>query len=130
MGVTYAASVTADTPVVTTTETIAVTVSGVTLPRPGMRVKIRGWCQITTGASTTALTPRVRRGTAITDPVVGDAVAEEIEAAAGSEEALDVMVIDTPGELAGGSYILTVQQTAASANGSILQAGIEAEVLD
>lgn len=130
MGWKRTANATADTAIVTTAETVAVSITNINLPGPGRRVAIRAWAQVTTGTNTTALTPRIRRGTTASDTLVGEANAEQIETAAGNTEGLEVQVTDTPGELAGGAYCLTVEQTAASANGSILQAGIEVELLD
>jgi len=125
----YSSGVTANVTLTTTNETVVATVSGITTPRPGVKVVLRGWAQITTGGSTTALTARLRRGTTITDPLVGEANPEQVEAAAGSTEGIDIAFEDTPGELASGSYVLTVQQTAAAADGTSLQAELTAEVL-
>lgn len=122
MGKRYTAVATADTTVTTTTETVAVTVPGVSTPKPGVRVQVKGTLQVTTGGSTTGLTIRVRRGTAITDTLVGEANVTQVAAAAGSTEELTIMCEDTPGDVAGQSYVVTIQQTAAAANGSILYA--------
>lgn len=125
----FSSGVTADVTITTTTEQVVATVTGVTTPRPGCKVVLRGWAQVTTGTNTTALTPRIRRGTTITDPLIGEANPEQVEAAAGSTEAVEIAVEDLPGELASASYVLTVQQTAASANGASIQAEITAEVV-
>ena len=129
MGATLSVQVTADTTITTTAETVLATLSGVSTPRPGLKVVLTGFAQITTGGSTTALTFRVRRGTAITDPLVGEANPEQIEAAAGSTEGHTVVFEDTPGEVAGQSYVLTAQATAAAANASGVFASLKAEVL-
>lgn len=129
MGATYNGLVVADTTIVTTAETVAATVAGVSTPRPGLKVVITAIVQVTTGGSTTALTPRIRRGTAITDPLVGEANAQQVAAAAGSTETVEIMVEDFPGEVAGQSYVVTVQQTAAAANGAIVQADIRVDVV-
>lgn len=124
----YDVQVTADTTLTTTTETVVATLSGVNTPGPGYIVKLQGEAKVTTGGSTTALTLRIRRGTTITDPLVGEATAVQIEAAAGSTEDHDIMATDAPGEVASQSYVLTVQQTAAAANGSCLNANLRASV--
>lgn len=129
MGQKLSTLVTTDTPLVTTAETVVATLSGVSTPRPGIKVVISGWCQVTTGTATTALTPRIRRGTAITDTLVGEANADQVQAAAGSTENADIMVEDSPGEVAGQSYVLTIQQTAATGNGSCIQASLTADVV-
>lgn len=118
---------TANDTLVTTAETVVATVGGIDLPRPGVAVTVRGTAQLTTGTGTTAVTPRIRRGTAITDPLVGEANAVTIGAAAGGTEEFSLEVVDSPGELAGGSYVLTLQQTAATGNGTALQASLDAE---
>jgi hypothetical protein len=125
----FSSGVTANVTLTTTTETVVATVSNVGTPRAGCKVILRGWTQITTGTNTTALTVRVRRGTTITDPLVGEANPEQVEAAAGSTEAIDFAFEESPGELASASYVLTVQQTAASADGTALQSELTVEVL-
>ncbi len=106
--------------VTTTTETIVAQIDNVTTPRAGCKVRLFGNLQLTTGADTTAVTVRWRRGTAITDTLVGEANAQQVVAAAGSTEELTHAVEDEPGEVAKQSYVLTVQQTAATANGTAL----------
>jgi hypothetical protein len=129
MGQTLNAQTTSDTALVTTAETIVATVTGVTVPRPGTKVILTGVCQVTTGTNTTALTPRIRRGAAITDTLVGEANPQQIATAAGNTETVEYMAEDTPGEVFNQTYVLTVQQTAASANGSALVADLKAEVI-
>lgn len=123
----YSSQVTADTAVVTTNETIAATVPGVSTPRAGVKIELEGFLQLTTGANTTGITVRVRRGAAITDPVVAEANVEQVEAAAGSTEGHEVFFEDTPGEVAGQTYVLTVQQAAATTNGSVVFARLKAK---
>lgn len=116
----YSAQLATDTTLVTTTETIVATVPGVNTPRPGCKVQLFAFAQVTTGTNTTGVIYRWRRGTTITDTVVGESNTEQIEAAAGSTEGHTVAVEDTPGEVAGQTYVFTVQLVAASANGSVL----------
>lgn len=128
MGRRYSAPVTADTPLVTTAETVVATVVVPSVPRANVKVQIKGYAQLTTGTNTTAVTPRIRRGTDATGTLVGEANAEQVKAAAGSTEEFSIMVEDAPGEVANQSYVLTLAQTAASANGSALQGYIQADV--
>lgn len=128
MGKRYSTTVTTDNPIVTTTETVAATVAGVSTPRANVKVGLKATVQVTTGTNTTALTVRLRRGTAITDTLVGEANPVQVAAAAGSTEECTIMWEDAPGDVAGQSYVVTIQQTAASANGSILAAYIQADV--
>lgn len=117
-----------DATVTTTTEKIVAQIDNVSVPRPGAKVRLFGSIVITTGTNTTALTPRWRRGTTITDTVVGESNARQVAAAAGSTEELAHSVEDTPGEIAKQSYVLTVQQTAASADGTVVFAEAWADV--
>lgn len=114
----YSSQATANTTITTTTETIIATVTGVTTPRGGCKVQLFGMCQFTTGGSTTAVTLRWRRGATITDPVVGEANATQIDAAAGSTNDEVYACEDTPGDVASQTYVLTIQQTAAAADGT------------
>ena len=123
----YKSPVTADTTLVTTAETVVATLSGVSTPR-AVNVQLRGWAQLTTGTNTTAVTPRIRRGSTITGTLIGEANPVTIGAAAGSTEDFEVDVRDDGADIAAATYVLTLQQTGASANGSCVQAAIEAYV--
>ena len=118
---------TTDTPLVTTAETILATLTGVATPRK-TSVRLRGWAQITTGANTTAITLRIRRGSAITDTLIGEANPIQLAAAAGSTEDVEVEAVDPSIDLANATYILTAVQVAATANGSALRASLSARM--
>jgi hypothetical protein len=123
---TYSVVATTDVPLVTTAETVVATLPGVTTDKAGQLIRITADYVITTGTNTTALTHRIRRDS-LTGTIVGEVNAEQIEAAAGSTEAHDFYCEDSfAGEVAGQVYVLTVQQTAASANGSVLRSSIVA----
>ncbi len=111
----YSAPCTAAVAIPTTTETVACTVAGVTI-FAGENVRLLGFTQMTTGTGTTSLTVRLRRGTSTAGTLVGAAVT--IQTTAGNTVAVPIGGEDSPGELASGSYVLTVQQVAATANGS------------
>lgn len=118
--------VTTDVPLVTTAETVVATLGGVSTSGPGRRVSLTGEFQITTGTNTTGLTIRIRRDS-LTGALVGEANPVQVEAAAGSTEDHDIEVTDTPTlEIFNANYVLTVQQVAASANGSVLRAYLKA----
>jgi hypothetical protein len=110
---------TAGTPglaVVTTAETVLASITGVTLPRAGLPVVISAAGSMTIGASTTAVTLRCRRGVDATGALVG--TAEVPTEVAANQAILAGSWVDTPGELANATYVVTVQQTAATGNGT------------
>lgn len=117
----------ANVTVTTTNETVVCTLSGVSTGRKAT-VNLEGWLQFTTGANTTALTARIRRGTTITGTLICEATAQEIAAAAGSEEEITINGEDPGVDLSGATYVLTIQATAASADGTALQSKLEAVV--
>lgn len=115
---------TANVAITTTTETVLVSSGPALVPRQTVSVCILAWAQFTTGAMTTTYTPRIRRGTAITGTLVGEANAETILAAAGSTEKTWMMACEDRSDVATVEYSLTLQQASASADGSALQGGI------
>jgi len=119
-----------DVTLVTTAETLIITSPRVKIPTATARVLVKAQAQLTNGTGTTAVTPRIRRGPLVTDPVVGDAIAEQIKTAAGSTEPYELAVSELVQDLDGVQYSFTLAQTAASANGTALQASIEVEVLN
>lgn len=124
----YSSEVSGDVALVTTTETVVATVTGVTTAFAGETVRIEASASVTTGADTTALTFRVRRDS-LTGTIVNNADPVQVEVAAGSTEDHGVQCEDTfTGEVAGQTYVLTVQQTAASANGSVLNSYMSVSV--
>ena len=114
----------ANTTVTTTTETVAISTDFVAAPRQTVFALILALCQLTTGTATTTVTPRIRRGVAITDPLVGEANAVTIGAAAGSTEQFMAMVAEELADASQVRYSFTVQQASATGNGTILQAAI------
>lgn len=122
----YQTTQTADTTLVTTAETVVATLSGVNTPRR-TSVYLKGWAQLTTGVATTAVTPRIRRDS-VSGTLVGEGNAVTIGAAAGGTEDFEVEGIDSGVDLANGTYVLTLAQTAATGNGTALQAGLSASM--
>jgi hypothetical protein len=109
--------------VTTTTETVVLTLPSISTANAGETVEISGAVDFTAGTAATFVTPRVRRGTGITGTVVGDA--DPITVTAGATSQVTFSVADNPGEVAGQPYVLTLQQTAATGNGSALHSQAE-----
>jgi hypothetical protein len=101
----FSVQVTTNTTVVTTAETIVATTPAISTPSPDTPVTISGVLSMTYGTGTTAVTVQVRRGTTVSGTLVGEANAWN--------------VTDTPGDVAGQSYVITVTQTGATANGTV-----------
>jgi hypothetical protein len=120
---------TANVTVPTTTETVAISSGPVRVPQEAVAIAVLGYCQLTTGTGATAVTPRIRQGTTISGPLVGEANAETLKAAAGGTEPFVILVLEPRSGQAEVEYSLTVQQTGATANGTILQAEIIVAVL-
>lgn len=110
-------------PVVTTAETIVAQVQ-VSTDRPGVGVTLEGEVDITTGASTTAVTVQIRRGATTAGPVVGTADVPAEGAAV--RVVIPVQEQDQPGEVASQVYSLTVTQAAATGNGTVNLATLQA----
>lgn len=110
--------------VVTTAETVAATLSGVSAPS-GDNVDIEGYVDITTGTGTTLVQVKIERGAAAGGAQVGPTVAANVTA--GNRIVLPINVTDVlGGDVAGQSYVITIQQANATANGTINSAFIGA----
>lgn len=114
----FSSPILANTTITTTTETVVATLSGINTPQGGSRIVLYGAVDLTTGLGTTAVVLRIRRGTAITDPVVGVADTDTIIGAAGSTDPYIIEETDQLGDVNNASYVLTVQQTGATGNGT------------
>jgi len=108
----------------TTSETVIISSGVATVTRPVVRALVLAFAQLTTGAGTTGVTKRIRRGTLTTDTLIGEANDEPVKAVAGSTEEFYIMVAETLTDLVEVQYSLTLSQTAATGNGTALQAGI------
>lgn len=118
---------TTDVTVTTTTETVAATSEKIAPPRAGVRALIKAYVTLDSGAGTTAVTPRIRRGTTASGTLVSEAVAHETTAA---EAATWVVTAEEVlGDLGEVQYVVTVAQTGASGNGTVANATIEVELL-
>ncbi len=85
---------------------------------------ILAWAQVTTGASTTTLTGRIRRTNLVGGTLVNEANAEQVKAAAGSTEFLFAMAIDQQAPADNIRYNFSVQGAGSAADNTALQAGI------
>jgi hypothetical protein len=108
----------------TTTENVAVSSGPVTATRPTVNVCVIGYAEVTTGADTTDLTPRIRRGTAITGTLVSEENDIDVQAAAGSTEQIMGMACEQRSNVATVEYSFTVDQVGATGNGSVVYAVI------
>lgn len=115
---------TANVTLTTSAETVVVTSDEIFLPRRNHRVLVHGLAELTTGGSTTAVTPRIRRAS-LTGALVGEANAITIGAAAGSTEIFEKCVVDDVDNLDSVIYVLTLAQTGAAADGTSLSACIK-----
>lgn len=96
---------------------------------PGMTgVRITGTVNITPGTAATAITIRVRQGS-LTGPLVSPAAAHTV--VAGAAQSISFGATDTTEfteQAGGGAYVITGQQTSASANGTANLMDVEVAV--
>lgn len=106
----------------TTTETVVATLGPFTENQvsPAQGVAFDGNINITTGTGTTSVTVRVRQGTGITGALVG--VAQSQVATAGQTINIPISELDPTLVQPNAQYVVTVQQAAASANGTVNRA--------
>lgn len=119
----------ADVTLTTTSETVIVSSDLVLTPFATSRVVVIAWAQLTTGAATTTVTPRIRRGTTTSGTLVSEANAVTIGAAAGSTEQYYAIAFEERGATDRVQYSLTLQQASATGNGTAVQGGIVVVVL-
>lgn len=113
---------------VTTAETVIATLVGPSTDQAGQTLAFRGTAVITTGTTTTAVQLRVRVGS-LAGALVGVTDPDTLFAAIGATETHTIYVEDQTGaEFSGRTYVLTAQQTAATANGTAVSASLELEM--
>ncbi len=105
----------------TTTETLVFTLPPVSTTSRGASISISGFIKLTTGAGTTAVQLRIRRGTTVTGTVV---VMVPVSVQAGAQVTIPFTVQDAIGEVAGQRYVITLQQVGATGNGSADTVGV------
>lgn len=121
----HASQVTSSTPLVTTAETVLATLTTFTTNNPsGQGVVISYIANITTGTNTTQLAFRVRQG-GITGTVVANV--QTMTVTGGNLYVVSSEVLDATNTVSSVTYVLTVVQTGATANGSCTYAMITAE---
>jgi hypothetical protein len=113
----------------TTTQGVVVSSGPVKLPGRTAQVLVLAWAELTLGAATTTVIPRIRRGTAIGGALVGEGNAINNGVPAGETEAFFLMQAEERSNESSVEYSLTLQQTDATGNGTVLQAGIVVIVL-
>lgn len=102
----------------TTTETVVVTMTAFTENQPqGQGIQFDGNINMTVGTAGTAVTVRVRRGVDTTGTLIGVAQAQTV--AAGNTVNIPIAELDTVVVQQNVTYVVTVQQTAATANGTV-----------
>lgn len=114
---------TAATSLVTTAETAVLTFTIPPEGNPtGQGIYIDAGIILTSGASTTAVQVRIRQGSGVAGAVVGVMGQTQVLAATANEVAGVVAVDPTLTYPAGNTYTVTVQQVAATGNGTMQQA--------
>lgn len=118
----YVVDVAADTTLVTTAETVLATLSGVASQRLGQTVILDGYFTVNPGTTTSNFTVRVREDS-LTGNVVDELLTLDMVGAVGTAEDHDIEVVHVPaGELSNKTYVLTVAQVGATANGTVTHA--------
>lgn len=117
----------ANATITTTAETIAFTTGPMGLAFDNALVLVTWEVVVTLTAGTTAITPRLRRGSALTSTLVN--VATAITVTASTTVKLSGHYLDLPGLAAGLQYSLTLQMTAAGANSTVNDGAMSAIVL-
>lgn len=109
------------------TETVVATLTNVSVEYPGQTIKLFGRLDFTTGTGTTASALRIRRG-GLGGTLVSGAQALSQAVAASKVCQADVSADDVPGDLQGGTYVLTQQGTGDTAVTNYNAARLEAYV--
>lgn len=109
------------------TEVVIATLNGVVTPLGSQTVRLRGMAFVTSGTTTTAVVLRIRRAS-LTGTLVGDQTGQTVVTAAGDSNIYEVAGTDNPGEISGGVYVLTVQNTGGGTGGTTVYANLEAFV--
>lgn len=106
----------------TTTETVVATLGpfNENQAAPAQGVAFDGNINITTGTGATGVVVRVRAGTTGTGTLIG--VAQTQTATAGQTINIPIAELDPTLVQANAQYVVTIQQTAASANGTVNRA--------
>ena len=109
------------------TETVIATLSGVVTPYGPQTVALRGRTLLTSGTTTTAVVLRIRRAS-LTGTLVDDQTGQTTITLATDTNIYEVAGDDAPGEITGGVYVLTAQQTGGGTGGTTVYAVLDAFV--
>lgn len=104
--------------IVNAVETTALTTAPVSSSLDGDSICIEGNLNMLTGATTTAVVIRCRRGVGTAGALVG--VAETFTIGAAANFTNSFQFVDSPGSVAGQQYTVTAQQTGGSSNGNVV----------
>ena len=121
---TFSTSFGTDATLLTTTETLIVTSPLVRSHLNSALITVSAYAQLTTGVATTGVVVRIRKGASLAGALIGESNTITIGAAAGSTEVFSMLLTD---QLEGEQitqYSLTLQQVAATGNGTVLRSGI------
>lgn len=116
--------------ITTTTETIVATSVALSLPSGNGKAIIRGNITLTVGTGTTSVTLSIYRGIAIS---AGNLVGTQTPLAgsftAGSSNVFGIEFVDVLSNVGGAQYCLSIKQTGASGNGTVVAALIDTKLL-
>lgn len=113
----------------TNTETLAVEGFALSLPGGNAKAVIRGWMDFTVGLGTTGVTLAIYEGPAIGGRLVATKTPQAGDFTPGSTAHFELEVIDVLVNVGGAQYCMSVQQTAATADGTIVAALIDTTLL-
>lgn len=113
----------AATALVNAAETAVLTIGPIGTRGPSDQLEIAGLFSLTTGATTTAVVMRVRRGNGLAGVVVGAPQTTQLGAALPGTPGFQV--VDTPGDVGDQFYTVTAQQTGGTSNGTATYAAAE-----
>jgi hypothetical protein len=120
---------TADVTIVTTAETVVATSEACRMPGRPVKLLVKFYGVVTTGADSATVKVRIRRDT-LTGTALGDALAETVKVTAGGIEPFVMMATDErAGTLNSVIYVATLEIASASANSTVGQAYIEVTIL-
>lgn len=113
--------------IITTAETALVTTPPINLPIDNAGILIFASVNVTPGTATTTLAVRLRRGSGITGTQLNAGGPYTVLVT--TAYFINLTWFDSPGIVAGQQYTLTVQQAAATGNGTAFDGSIVAMVL-
>jgi hypothetical protein len=121
---------TTDVTLITTAETVASVTPSVKIPVVTCRAVIRGFAQVLGGTGTTTINPRIRRGTLVTDPLVGDANAVSQPVLGTGSGLYFICVSEQLQNRESVQYALTIEAGGASGNGTVRSSMVEVEIIN